>query len=110
MSYESPISTITMEERTNRFRDEFDNMVFQTVVKTGVKVDKQELIKALQYDRNQYEKGYADGQRDAVRHGYWKSVTPAGTVWIVECSECKERVFATKGLDKYCKNCGAKMD
>lgn len=27
-----------------------------------------ELRRALKYDRGQYEKGYADGKRDAVEH------------------------------------------
>ena len=32
----------------------------------GVYVDKEELIKALQYYRNQYEKGYSDGRESIV--------------------------------------------
>jgi len=35
-------------------------------MKVGVKVDKDELIKALRYDRGQYEKGYQDGIRDSA--------------------------------------------
>ena len=31
----------------------------------GIKVDRDELIKALAYDRKQYEKGYVDGYRAA---------------------------------------------
>ena len=32
----------------------------------GIFVDKEELIKALQYDRNQYVKGYSDGRASIV--------------------------------------------
>lgn len=35
-------------------------------VQTIVDVDKEELIKALAYDRNQYEKGYKEGFRAAI--------------------------------------------
>lgn len=31
-----------------------------------MKIDREELIKALRYDRGQYEKGYADGRFDAA--------------------------------------------
>jgi len=47
---------------------------------------------------------------EPVRHGHWKSITNAGTIWIVECSECGVRAFVTAELDKYCPHCGAKMD
>jgi hypothetical protein len=41
-----------------------------------VQVDKEELIRALQYDRNQYEKGYMDGKADAMAE-------------LVRCKDCK---------------------
>jgi hypothetical protein len=43
----------------------FDDMVFRAVEEVGVKVDRDELIKALAYDREQYRKGYGDGYRAA---------------------------------------------
>ncbi len=36
--------------------------IMQAVMRVGVDVDKDELIKALAYDREQYQKGYRDGQ------------------------------------------------
>lgn len=54
--YESPIEIIQKQMVTN-----FENQVFKAVQEVGVLVDKDELVKALQYDREQYEKGYADG-------------------------------------------------
>jgi len=41
-----------------------DDAIYEAVVSTGINVDKYELLKALRYDRNQYEKGYADGVRE----------------------------------------------
>ena len=45
------------------------NQIFQAIQKCDIVVDKQELIKALQYDRGQYEKGYNDG----LKAGYEKA-------------------------------------
>lgn len=72
---------------------EDEKMVMKAIRKVGVNVDKGELIKALQYDRNQYEKGYEDGKNevlDKIRaeiadlddadydyEGYYKAVTDA---------------------------------
>ena len=56
MSYESPIKLIT-----DRIRFEQEDAIFTAVQRCGVEVDKDELIKALQYDRDQYQKGYNDG-------------------------------------------------
>ena len=38
-----------------------EEQTLQAIQKVGIKVDKDELVKALAYDRRQYEKGYADG-------------------------------------------------
>ena len=45
---------------------EDENMVMKAIRKVGVNVDKYELIKALQYDRNQYTKGYEDGKNEIL--------------------------------------------
>ena len=49
-----------------------EDNVFKAIQDYGVFVDKEELIKALQYDRGQYEKGFADGM--LFRKGEWISV------------------------------------
>lgn len=38
-----------------------ENYIYQCVADIGVNIDKEELIRALQYDREQYEQGYRDG-------------------------------------------------
>ena len=43
----------------------FDDMVFRAVAEVGIEVDRDELIKALAYDREQYRKGFVDGYRAA---------------------------------------------
>lgn len=59
MSYESPISVI-LDEISSRFEEAEEDQILRVVQRMGVKVDKEELIKALEYDRNQYEKGRWD--------------------------------------------------
>ncbi len=55
--YESPINVICGEMQMA-----FENEVYKAVQDVHVEVDRDELIKALQYDRGQYEKGFADGR------------------------------------------------
>ena len=69
VKYEAPIE-INIEEdfpdSGSMAVSEIENMICSAVLKVGITVDKEELIKALRYDRGQYEKGYADGKRDAA--------------------------------------------
>lgn len=57
--YETPIK---MMQRQLEIIEE--NAILQAVEEVGVVVDKEELIKALQYDRGQYNKGYRDGIKE----------------------------------------------
>lgn len=63
--YDSPIR-LAVSKMTSQFNDD----IYNAVVKTGIDVDKDELVHALNYDRNQYEKGYRDG----LKAGEWISV------------------------------------
>jgi hypothetical protein len=44
----------------------FDDAVLKAVGKCDIYVDKEELLKALQYDRGQYQQGHTDGYRQAL--------------------------------------------
>ena len=82
-----------------------EDAVFKAIQKVDIEVDREELIKALQYDRNQYEKGYADGLKDAEKIGKWIEVV--GQPHIRQCSCCS--VISLSGYN-YCPNCGARME
>lgn len=69
--YKSPIET-TYENMQTQLED----AVLKMVRKVGINVNKDELIKALKYDRDQYNQGYFDGW-------YEKSKS------IVRCKDCK---------------------
>lgn len=54
--YKSPIEIIQGEVEAK-----MEGEVLKAIQRVGVNVDKEELIKAIRYDRAQYEKGYEDG-------------------------------------------------
>lgn len=68
MSYQSPIEAFYSD-----IEYRFEDAVFKAIQKVDIKVDRNELIKALKYDRAQYDKGYADGRAEP-RFGEWISV------------------------------------
>lgn len=68
--YESPIRLLVQQLETS-VREQQEKQIFEAVQKCGVDVDRDELIKALAYDRAQYAQGYSDGRADAQR---WISV------------------------------------
>lgn len=63
--YESPINII-QDEISSKIRKEGENFVLDAVSSVGIQVDKDELIKAIQYDREQYRAGFEAGK--AVGH------------------------------------------
>jgi hypothetical protein len=60
--YQSPIEIIT-----GQMRMEYDNEIYKAVLSYGVNVDKDELIRALQYDRGQFDSGYRARDNEIVR-------------------------------------------
>ena len=95
MSWESPIDVYTI---SNEMRSALDDEIVTVVQRFGFDVNKEELTKALLYDRGQYEKGYTDGRPPK---GEW--VDGYYGVW---CSVCKQdHEYRTP----YCPNCGADM-
>lgn len=62
--YKSPIEVTSFYDAfTRAINKQVENDVYTAVLNVGVNVDKEELIKALQYDRDQYFAGYADGRQ-----------------------------------------------
>lgn len=62
--YESPIEKIYGEIQSRIVQQDEDNLMYEVRQAVGYKVDKEELLKALQYDRNQYDKGYQDAKAE----------------------------------------------
>lgn len=62
--YESPITRFVNDALTQITRDEENNLIHEVQQVVGYCIDKEELIKAIRYDREQYQKGYEDGRKD----------------------------------------------
>lgn len=73
--WESPIEIIKTDIQTR-----YEENVMKAVLSCGINVNKEELIKALQYDRQQYKKGYEDAKAEQQ--------------WI----PCSERLPQTNGV------------
>ena len=56
MTYQPPVEIIHQGVETKLEGD-----IYEAIINYGISVDKDELVKALKYDRNQYEKGFIDG-------------------------------------------------
>lgn len=62
--YRSPITIFesTIDSISKAIIKQREDAIFAEIQSAfGVEVDKGELIRALQYDREQYDRGYADG-------------------------------------------------
>lgn len=58
--YMSPVNIIH-KHMHDQINIQVEDNIMKAVMKCGIEVDKEELIKALQYDRQQYDKGFNDG-------------------------------------------------
>ena len=107
--YDSPITMIAGEVTTS-----MEDGCLKVVQSYGFNVDRDELAKALAYDRDQYDKGYADAKKKYARPtGEWiEENSETGALGIkytwFRCNQC--------GWDNslviprnFCPNCGADM-
>ena len=60
--YKSPIEIIAEQIKTN-----YENEIYSAVQNVGINIDKGELLKALEYDRGQYEEGFREGEKHTLR-------------------------------------------
>ena len=81
MSYKSPITLLL-----DSFDEKVVDNVYQIVNHYFVDVDKDELLKALRYDRDQYNRGRLDGYHEAMEK-------------IVHCRDCKHGIIFSKNSE-----------
>ena len=65
--YLSPINKMYADITEQMMKQEEDRIMYTVKQTVGYDVDKNELIRALQYDRQQYDKGYKDAQAEAQK-------------------------------------------
>ena len=73
--YQSPIQTIASQIEMS-----MDGEILKACQRVGVDVNKAELVKALEYDRGQYEKGYKNGYKDGYAKGIEDCLAKIGTI------------------------------
>lgn len=108
--YKPPIEAVIRNMQSHTEQILTDDVLGRLMV-LDIHVDKEELIKALEYHRGQYEKGYRDGCRDSQRCGQWIAVPSSdmSTGKAYKCSECSKMRYGSYHPN-YCQYCGAKMD
>lgn len=111
--YKSPVEIFTGDTYVY-----IEDEILKAVQKVGIQVDKDELFKALEYDREQYKKGYHDGQ---PKEAEWEqiqvfeiSITTIDRLQSTYCPVCHRYhttpyVYSYNHYD-YCPNCGTKMN
>lgn len=89
--YQSPFKLYTTytEEVARAAAEALDNEVFKAAYSVGVTVDKEELLRALRYDRDQYNRGFNDGIMAAADE-------------LVRCKDCKWFRPNSTTLGKHC--------
>lgn len=83
-AYKSPIEILK-----ETIIKETDDNIYKAVLGVAINVDKDELIKALEYDRQQYENGYDAGYKAAKDE-------------IVRCKDCKYCLINLKRMNGLC--------
>ena len=95
--YKSPIETV-MKEVFQKMNEDFENSVLKAVQKVGINVDKEELLKALIYDR-----GYEDAMNEIkhpqplkfedLKEGMWIYDAPYEEIVRIKEIESNEWIF-----------------
>ena len=112
--YEPPIGLTLgdLEFQTLRgLRDKTEQTVLYAIQDVGIQVNKDELEKALRYDRDQYAKGYRDGSMSNLVTAKWIEHH-----FTIECSKChtefSDEVMSCEQYGWFwerCPKCGANM-
>ena len=97
--YEPPIMLYMNEIQTT-----VEDNCLKAVQSYGFNVDKDELKKALDYDRGQYDKGYADARERYLKRPRGEWLEDSGNI---ACSHC-HTIWLYRKTD-FCPNCGAYM-
>ena len=64
--YETPIEMYVRDFHETMIRQENDSIVAEISKTLGFHIERDELIKALEYDREQYRKGYSDALNSMI--------------------------------------------
>ena len=104
LEYQSPINIITQDIHYEVVREQ-EEQILKAILEIGIDVDKDELIKALRYDRDQFEKGFNKGVAAGrvLTCGEWIRIEPYD-LNTLQCSKCG---YITHERTNYCSTCGS---
>lgn len=98
-----PLIEIIMKEVLQKMDEDFESAVFKAIRKVGINVDKEELLKALIYDRGQYDEGYEDAMNEVkhpqplkfedLKEGMWIYDAPYEEIVRIKEIESNEWIF-----------------
>lgn len=92
-TYESPITRIARQIMEQETKQEEEALLCSVKTAVGFDVNKEELLKALNYDRDQYRQGYRDA---CMRHPF----RPTGWISVKDkLPEDEERVLICADVD-----------
>lgn len=87
--YEGPINLLYSDpfhEVATKMNNDIEEQIMVEIARVGIDVNKEELVKALQYDRDQYAKGWNDAIR---RNDAFRNLFRLGFEFAREHPECK---------------------
>jgi len=113
--YKSPIEIFVDDMIT-----EYENGIVKVLQKYKISCNKEELTKALVYDRDQYKKGFEEGKASVQKIGEWIDGVdvPNRNPYLhlankKYCSKCLNEAYWDSDygqqLFDFCPNCGADM-
>ena len=102
--YKTPVEIIY--ERVDRVvkdaQEILDDHIMKEILRVGVVVDKDELIRAMHYDRRQYEKGYQDGKDAAIAEYKSRYIEPTRWIPVTERLPEKNGNYIVTACDEGC--------
>ena len=104
--WESPVKIVTenVMKLVESANSAIEGKTMEAIVNVGIDVDKDELIKAMQYDRDQYSRGYHNGYNAGYNADKWISVNDRlperPSAYLV--FTCDRRITMCHFIDHYC--------
>lgn len=100
--YKSPVE-LYVRDIKQQMTEKLEETCYTAVIEYFPNVDKDELIRALQYDRQQYEQGYRDAKDEIVRCKdcwKWYPYNGGGSHDCLYCGYPEENDYCSDGERK----------
>lgn len=102
--YESPITKLMSDISSQMIKEDEDHLMHEVTRAVGYEIDKDELLRALRYDREQYRRGYNDGTREVLQHAELAIKQIREDMSKLDCDEDWDKFNAYKHCIQIIKN------